>query len=505
MSTARKILSNTVAQVIGKILVVLLGLAVVKITTSYLSVEGYGEYIIIYEFLAFFGIAADLGLFTIAVKEMSQDEERIPKIIGNILSLRTILVTATMLMAIAAVFLMPSYENTYVPIGVAIASITVFITIINGTISSVLQTKLKMQQASIAAVLGKIITVGVMVYIVFFGFPQDATKGFFMLLVAGIIGNFAMLLITNHYVKKVTPLVYRFDLDLWKEILTKSLPYGLALILNTIYFRIDSILISVIRGQEEVGVYGVAMKMLEHFAILPLYFMNSVLPVLTRTIKEKSEKYKQVIKYAFDFLAAFSIPMVVGGVILAYPIIFVASTPEFLSRLSEGFYGSDIAFQILIFALLFQFLNVLFAFILIAVNKQTKLLYINGACVIFNIVTNLIFIPYYGFRGAAVTSVLSELFILIATYFVAKKYLKFSINLKNLAKIIFSAAIMGAVIYFLQPITYTYIQNWNILLLIPLGAVIYGLMLLATKTIDKNMLRLIRKGEKTPHNGETLT
>ncbi|MBD3360184.1 oligosaccharide flippase family protein [Candidatus Peregrinibacteria bacterium] len=502
MSTARKILSNTVAQIIGKILVAILGLAVVKIATSYLSVEGYGEYILVYEFLAFFGILADLGLFTIAVKEMSQEEKKIPKIIGNILSLRTFLVASAMIASIIIVFAVPKYSGTRVPLGVAIASITVFLTIINGTITSVLQTKLKMQIASLATVLGKIVSVGFMVYVVFYGFPKDTETGFYMLIAAGIIGNFIMLLTTHHYVRKITPLKYRFDLDLWKKILIKSLPYGLALILNTVYFRIDSILLSFIRGQEEVGIYGVAMKMLEHFAILPLYFMNSVLPVLTKALKEKSEKYKQVIKYAFDFLAAMSIPMVVGGVILAYPIIFIVSTPEFLSRVSEGFYGSDIAFQILIFALLFQFLNVLFAFILIAVNKQSKLLYINGACVVFNIVTNLIFIPIYGFRGAAVTSVLSELFILIATFIVAKKHLKFSINLKNLFKITFSALVMGAAIYFFQPITYSYIQNWNVLLLIPFGMVIYTAMLFATKTVDRNTLALLRKGEQTPHDGE---
>lgn len=502
MGTARKILSNTAAQVFGKVMVALLGLAVVKVATSYLSVEGYGEYVIIYEFLAFFGIAADLGLFTIAVKEMSQDEKQIPKIIGNILSLRTILVFLTMALAIGAAYLVPGYRGTKVPFGVAIASITVFITILNGTTSSVLQAKLKMHAASVATVIGKAVSLLFMLYVVFYGFKTDTETGFYMFLFAGIVGNFVMLAITNHYARKITPLKYRFDLDLWKEVLIKSLPYGLALILNTVYFRIDSILLSVMVGQKEVGIYGVAMKMLEHFSILPLYFMNSVLPVLTKAIKEKSEKYRQIISYAFDFLAALSVPMVVGGVVLAYPIIFVISTPDFLSRISEGFYGSDMAFQILIFALLFQFLNVLFAFILIAVNKQAKLLYINGACAVFNIVTNLIFIPLYGFRGAAVTSVLSELFILIATYVVAKRYLSFTINPAKLGKIIVSALVMGISVYYLQPVTYGFIQNWNLLILVPIGAIIYGVMLLLTKTIDKDMINLIKKGEQTPHNGD---
>ena len=78
MSTARKILSNTVAQVAAKLTVSILGIAVIKIATNYLPQAGYGDYLGVYEFLAFFGIAADLGLFTIAVREMAQDEDKIP-------------------------------------------------------------------------------------------------------------------------------------------------------------------------------------------------------------------------------------------------------------------------------------------------------------------------------------------------------------------------------------------------------------------------------------------
>jgi len=493
MSLARKILSNTVAQVGGKLIVALLGLAVVKISTNYLSLEGYGQYIAIYEFLAFFGIAADLGLFTIAVKEMSEDEDQTEKIIGNILSLRTILVTLTMLAAIITVFSVDRYQDTKVPIGVAIASITVFFTILDGTISSVLQAKLKMHIASFTTIVGKAISLGFMIYIVFYGFPQDNDTGFYMLIAAGAIGNFIMLLMDNYYVSKITPLKYRFDLDLWRDVLKKSLPYGIALILSTIYFRIDSILIFTIRGPQEVGIYGVAMKMLEYISIVPLYFMNSVLPVLTRTIKEKSDRYKTVIHYAFDFLSALSIPIVVGGVILAYPIIFIISKEDFLSRVSEGFYGSDIALQILIFALLFQFLNVLFAFILIAVNKQMKLLYINGIGALFNIIANLLVIPTYGFIGAATTSVISEFIILIGTYILAKRYLDFTIRPYKLLTIIFSALMMGLAVRGLQPITYQYIQNWNVILLVPIGAAIYIGMLFATKTVDKDMLKLLRR------------
>lgn len=496
MSIARKILSNTAAQLAGKAFMALLGIAVVKICTNYLSVKDYGEYVMIYEFLAFFGIAADLGLFTIAVKEMSKDESKTTKLIGNILSLRTILVLVTMTAAVITVFLIPGYKNTYIPIGVAIASITTFLTILNGTISSVLQSRLKMEYASVAMVVGKAVSVGLMVYVAFFGFPQNKEAGFLMLIGAGIVGNLVMTLITNHYVRKITTLEYRFDFDVWKEVFFQALPYGIALILNTVYFRVNSIFISFMRGQEEVGIYAVAMRMLEQLTVLPLYFMNSVLPVLTRSLEEKNDKYKTIIKYAFDFLAAMAVPMAVGGIVLSSQIIRVISNSDYLSR--EGFYGSDMALKIMVLAVLFQFLNILFSFILVALTKQIKLLYISGACVLFNILVNFITVPMYGFRGAAATSVLSELFILIGTYTVAKKYLDFSINFKNLAKIIFSAGVMGLTIYLLEPLSDQYLKHWGILLLIPIGMIVYTTMLFATKTVSKEMLALIKK---TPSDG----
>ncbi len=499
MSIARKILSNTAWQFAAKFIVAAMGIAVIKITTTYLSGTGsiaaYGQYLAVYEYLAYFGIVADLGLFTIAVKEMAKDEENIPKIIGNVLTLRLMLITVTMLLAIVLVFLIPKYNypGSRIPIGVVIASMTVFMTILNGTITSVLQTKFQMGRASLAVIAGKIISVSIMVYIIFWGFPEDIDTGFYMLITAGIIGSMAMFLISAYYVRKITPLKPRFDMDVWRDVLKQSLPYGLALMLNTVYFRIDSLIIFFVRGEEELAVYGPAMKMLEQFTILPLYFMNSVLPVLTRTIKEKSEKYKEIIKHSFDLLAALAIPMVVGTFVLAYPIIFVIATPDFLSDIAGGFYGTDIALQILIFALLFQFINVLFAFILISVDKQKLLLYINAGCVAFNLITNLIFIPTYGFRAAAVTSVLSELFILIFTFYYAKKHLPFDIPLKNFGKILFSGAMMGLAVYYAQDPSYEYLQNWNVAFLVPFGAIVYGIMIFATGTVNKKMITLLKK------------
>lgn len=561
MSTARKVLSNTLWQTFGRLAMAILAVASVKIATNYLSLEGYGEYAVVYEFLAFFSIAADMGLFTIAVKEMSEDESKVEKIIGNILSLRTILVITMMLAASIAVFLIPKYEGTRIPLGVTIASFSVLFTLLNGTISSVLQAKLKMHISSLSQIIGKVVMILYMLYIVFIAFPAAPAAGaasgsvqglaalaatasgaasdigFYHLVIAGVVGNLAMVLITNHYVRKITPLNYKFDWELWKKVLIKAIPYGTALILSTIYFRIDSILISLIKDQSEVGVYAVALRVLEAFQIIPLYFMNSVLPVLTKAMKgtvavaagtasatssaiaeaaktsaagaivkataaaeavtnaaeAAREKARLIVRYSFDFLTALSVPLLVGAYVLAYPIIFIVSSPEFLSRLNEGFYGSDIALKYLMFAMVFQFLGTLFAFILLSVDKQSKILYINLGCVIFKIAADLATIPTFGFRGAAVTSIAAEFLVMAIGAITAYRYFKYKFNFATTFKIIVSALLMGAAVKLLWPPIYGIFQNFGVFVLAFIGAIIYGALLLATKAINKDMLRMLKK------------
>ena len=265
------------------------------------------------------------------------------------------------------------------------------------------------------------------------------------------------------------------------------------MILSTIYFRIDSILISLIKDQSEVGIYAIALRVLEAFQVVPLYFMNSVLPVLTRAMKESVEKAKTIISYSFDFLTALSVPLLVGAYILAYPIIFIVSNPGFLSRIGDGFYGSDIALKYLMFALVFQFIGTLFSFVLLSLNKQSKILYINLGCVIFKIVMDLIFIPKFGFRGAAITSIVAEFLVMAVGAIVAFKYFKYSFNFLTTAKIIFSALAMGFVVKLLHPISYDLLQNFGIIPLIIIGAVVYGALLILTKAVDRNMLRMLKK------------
>ena len=89
----RKIYTNTIAQIGGKVLTALISIFMIKLLTSYLDIAGYGLYSKIYNFLSIFAVIADLGLYTITVRELSDnhdDPKMVEKISSNVLTLRTL-------------------------------------------------------------------------------------------------------------------------------------------------------------------------------------------------------------------------------------------------------------------------------------------------------------------------------------------------------------------------------------------------------------------------------
>ncbi len=89
----KKIYTNTIAQIAGKIATALISIFMIKILTNYLDVAGYGLYSKIYNYLSIFAVIADLGLYTITVRELTKhqdDPKMMQRIAGNVLSLRTL-------------------------------------------------------------------------------------------------------------------------------------------------------------------------------------------------------------------------------------------------------------------------------------------------------------------------------------------------------------------------------------------------------------------------------
>ncbi|MFA4937098.1 MAG: oligosaccharide flippase family protein, partial [Patescibacteria group bacterium] len=101
MTLINKLTLNTGIQLGGKLISLVFGLGVVALMTRALGQEGFGQYTTIIAFLQLAGIMVDLGLTVTCGKTIAQGVYSESKLLGNILSFRTI--TAVIVFSLAPV------------------------------------------------------------------------------------------------------------------------------------------------------------------------------------------------------------------------------------------------------------------------------------------------------------------------------------------------------------------------------------------------------------------
>jgi len=442
MATQTKVLSNALSQFGGKAITTIASLVIVKILTGF-GKEFYGNYLTAYEFLAFFGILADAGLFAIAVREISKStQEKAQKIFGNIFSMRLILIVfVTLLAGIVA-----QYVGQYDPevkMGIWITGLSMALTILAGTMSSVLQARMKIHWFTLGLVAGKVFLAIAIWYLTQLS-SEGSIENFYRFLWLGVASNIIFVSIVWWFARKEIKLQLRFEWETWKKILKESLPFGLALILQTLYLRLDVLLISILLGKASVGTYGVATRLLEGFFILSVFFGHAILPKIS---SEESDNKKS--NQTFTWGAAMLL-IVAGPILIAIPhfaqeIILLLSSPEFLSTTTS--IGSDTILNALIITIFFGFFNQFFIFSLVAKGRQNYLLKVNAFALILNAILNLIFLPLYGMIAAAISTIICAVLVFVLLAKEIRRFFTFSWDQSLFVPIVIANGLLAAEIY----------------------------------------------------------
>ena len=410
----------------------------VKLITMTLWVDGYWEYATVYEFLWLFAVAGDFGIYTVALREMSSKlwennlknnlkNTEVSFIYQNILWLRIVLMWIVMSIAVWIWFLIPAYQGTLIPIGILITSIAVFLNLIYSISTSILQLHLKMQYSTIALIAGKILSVWIIFYWAFFldSWADNYTESFFTFLFAWVFWHLLMLWITFFYAKRFSDISPKFNFSYWKEIFKKAAPYWLAIILWTIYFKIDIFLLSILKNSDEVWIYAVWIRIVEVFAVLPMFFMNSVLPSLTKFVEKRDFNWaRNIMNKSFFFMLFTWLPLVIWTYFFSSLIIKIVSSWDFLSW-AKFEHWADYILVLLMIAMFFSFFSIMFSIAFVAFKKQKIVLIINILWVSLNLILNLIYIPEFWYIAAAWTSIISEIFVFILSFIFFQKVLKF--------------------------------------------------------------------------------
>jgi O-antigen/teichoic acid export membrane protein len=176
--------------------------------------------------------------------------------------------------------------------------------------------------------------------------------------------------------------------------------------LATIFFQIDVVIIQPRWGDAVVGQYSTAYKWLQAINVIPSFFTQALLPLMSRQAHDDKAALKRTYTLAIKLLVALALPFAVLFTFMAVPLTTLLGGAEYLP-------DGAIALQIMIWSIPIGWMNSLTQYVLIALDLQRRITTAFIIAVSFNIISNLILIPPYGYRAAAVTTILSELVLLI--------------------------------------------------------------------------------------------
>jgi len=195
-----------------------------------------------------------------------------------------------------------------------------------------------------------------------------------------------------------------------KKALVGSLPYGILGVLGMLYFRIDTVLLSYLRGNFETGIYSAAYKFLETAILIPSSISLAIFPVMVKLHETDHLSLKKL--YRKTIVITFSLG-VIGALVYFYVL------PLLIQWLLPNYSASLEVIQILALTIPFMFVQITASQVLLTSDKNLKaLMLITFVLLAFNLILNLIFIPQFGYMAAAWVTVISDIFaaILVLSY-----------------------------------------------------------------------------------------
>lgn len=467
MSISRKIAYNVVFSSTAKILSTAIALVGIGLITRHLGQDGFGLYATALAFLPLFGAVGDWGLPQTTAMRIAKPEADERKIVANAIGLRIFISIAILILTPIIIPLLPyPYE---LKIAILIVASSYVLSSLYQILIGMFQKRIMMDRVTGAELVGKIVQVSLIFLGVYYNWSFYLIVG---TLFVNMLVNFLLIFLLSRKFLVFKP---NFNFNYWKDILKQSLPIGLATALTFVYFRSSTILLSILRPPEDVGIFGAAQKVIENISFFPAMIVGLTMPLFSHYISKDKKKFRYLVNENYKIFFVLVIPLLIGGILLADKIIYLIAGPEFVESIP--------VLQINLLTLGLIFFGTLFMNIMIAAKLERSIFWALLVCAIVNVSGNLFFIPQFpnnAYLVPAVVSVITEILVVTLTgYFIWKK-LKFFPKLEKFFQILLAGLLMGIPIYFFKDL--------NFFLLLLIGIAVYGICLLALRIISKEEL-----------------
>lgn len=464
MSQVQTIFKNMSWLLISQIIASVCGFIWTILMARYLGVSDYGIFGFATSLTGILAITMDLGTSSHIVRHIATDYDSAPKYLGNAIPLKVILVLGTLILTLVILLLMKCNE-VVITVTLLFTIEMIFksyINLFNGSFQA-------FEKGKYQGIGNTILNALTLTFILLAIFTDLGIVG---IAISYILANLVAL-IYEYYVlnKHITKPKFELDRKFCKKIVRYSIPFAITGLLYTIYYSIDIIMLTNMISDYATGIYNASYKLISVLTLFYSVYTAVIFPVMSKFFKNDESMLLISFEKSIKYLMLAIIPIAFATVLYSSDIIHLIYGHEYDAASS--------ALSILIWTVCLLFISGAANTLLNASHKEMTVTKIYAIAAVFNIVLNFFMIPYFSYNGAAITTVLSDVLIVIIQCYVIYK-LGHKPNKKlysDLIKIIMGSIILGIALYLL---------NLNMWVALPVGIIIYFAAIYLLRVFDND-------------------
>lgn len=363
---------------------IVLGLITPFVLIPQLGVEAFGGFIYLFSFTYLFLALTDLGTGMTLVREIAQAPSRTVELVQNMIGLRLVLSTASVLIGwlVIAVLPLPAAYKLSIRVFLLILPIQVF-----ATSGVVLLARSQIRRASLVETANRLTGFVLMMLSVWSGHGLLFVT---LSLVCGEIMGAALICWFTYRIVRPTP---RFDRAVWLRVMRLSLPLSGNNVLIALLNRFDSLMLQALGNLTQLSYYGMAYRLPSLVERVPTLAMATLFPVMSQLAVRDPVALRRLYRRMLGGLTLLMAVMLVGVMSLA-PIIV---------RVWFGAEAAPVAplLRVVILSTALIYLGISGGNLLVALSQPKLNFYMLAVATAVNLALNFVWIPRYGAMGAA--------------------------------------------------------------------------------------------------------
>ena len=467
----RNIARNSAAMLLSQVLMKVLAFLFSVYVVRRLGAADFGLFSSIMAFAFILSMLTDLGTSTLVIRKIARIPETAHWIVPDVITIRTILSILMIIGNTLAAWLLGRPPEFV--IGIFIASFGLVLYAFQGPLDGLLIAKERLDYSSLFNILYQITFVVIGTLALYTG------KGYIGLLIATLVGIFVKGLAAFIMIRKSIKVhFFKPNITRWKNIIKESLPFGFIGIIGEFTDRFAIVFMSFVLTFSAVGYYNVSLNLILSVMLIAQSLALAIFPSIVKEYNSGRGSIQNTVQRAMRFLLLLSLPMAIGGFILAELIIITLYGDEFREAI--------VPFKIMVWALPLMYLAEILGRAIIAMHLERREATYSAISALITIGLSLLLIPRLGVVGAAWGLVIKNFINIMLSVYILGRKMVFEDNIIPLARVFLAGSVMGIILYLSleMPAFKTMNDKLTLLILISLGTLVYGILAFSTRAIS---------------------